>query len=208
MCVIDCYYIFGQSCLTISLGLFCVCASARETAWSHSYPAQPHRPWRKQYAFCRPAIPSSNVKSVGMYASGPFSGRVVDTRGPRPLFVYAFVCLLIGYTGIWAIFSSADKPDEEKNYGMPTVVLLMFLSFLTGTGGNAGFASAVNATAKSFPDHAVRTRIALIHPVIVLMIEICSVRLPLVSSYQDLGSLHSSSPQSRTMRSPVIQKTS
>lgn len=89
-----------------------------------------------------------------MYASGPFSGRVVDTRGPKPLFVYAFVCLLVGYVGIWSIFSSSGK-DSETTHGGGIVALLMFLSFLTGTGGNAGFCSAVNATAKTFPDHAV-----------------------------------------------------
>jgi len=87
-----------------------------------------------------------------MYASGPFSGRVVDTKGPKPLFIYAFICLLIGYVGIWTIFSTADP---EEPHGGGTVVVLMFLSFLTGTGGNAGFCSAVNATAKTFPDHAV-----------------------------------------------------
>lgn len=32
----------------------------------------------------------------------------------------------------------------------------MFCSFLTGAGGNSGLTSAMNATAKSFADEAVR----------------------------------------------------
>ena len=34
--------------------------------------------------------------------------------------------------------------------------VLIFCSFLTGAGGNAGLTSAMNATAKSFTDEAVR----------------------------------------------------
>lgn len=95
----------------------------------------------------------NSMHIVGMYACGPLSGRIVDRRGPRPLFVYAFLSLFIGYAGIYQIYVS-----EPSSSQMVVVGLLSFLSFLTGSGGNAGFCAAVNATAKSYPDHAVGMR--------------------------------------------------
>jgi MFS family permease len=89
-----------------------------------------------------------------MYASGPFAGRFADTRSPKPLFVYAFICLFVGYVGIWSIFSSNGK-ESETPHGGGIVALLVFLSFLTETGGSAGVCSAVNATTRTFPDRAV-----------------------------------------------------
>ena len=37
---------------------------------------------------------------VGIYASAPIWGKLVDRQGPKPGFVRAFALLLFGYTGI------------------------------------------------------------------------------------------------------------
>ncbi|KAI9466659.1 major facilitator superfamily domain-containing protein [Lactarius psammicola] len=89
--------------------------------------------------------------NVGMYTSGLFWGRVGDARGPRPLLVGAFIFLLTGYSGIRGLFDAGlGKAPELSQFRL---VLLVMCSFFTGVGGNAGMMSAINATAKSFPDH-------------------------------------------------------
>ncbi len=67
----------------------------------------------------------------------------------------AFVLLLTGYAGIWKIYD-AGLPPESKHLSMAILYLLAFCSFMTGVAGNAGFSSAINSTAKSFPDRLVR----------------------------------------------------
>lgn len=90
-----------------------------------------------------------------MYTSGLFWGRLGDTRGPRPLLVGAFIFLLTGYSGIRGLFDAGLGNAPELS--QPRLILLVICSFFTGVGGNAGIMSAINATAKSFPDHFVRS---------------------------------------------------
>lgn len=84
----------------------------------------------------------------------------MDARGPRTLLAAAFLFLLIGYSGIRYLYNSGLPPDT------PTLSILGFcflvaFTYLTGSGGNAGLVSAVNSTAKTFPDQAVRVHTIL-----------------------------------------------
>ena len=85
--------------------------------------------------------------------TGPFVGKVVDAKGPRPLLIAAFIFLLSGYTGIRGVFDAGL--GEEAKLSELHLVLLVTCSFITGVGGHAGMASAMNTTAKTFPDHFV-----------------------------------------------------
>ncbi|KAI0959036.1 hypothetical protein AcW1_003984 [Taiwanofungus camphoratus] len=91
--------------------------------------------------------------NIGVYGSAPLWGRIVDTRGPRILFLMAFVALVIGYSGVRHFYDTglADGSADLSYFGFCTLV---FFGFLTGIGGNGGLASAMNATAKSWPDRA------------------------------------------------------
>ena len=107
----------------------------------------------------RPSIHSYHIifisSLVGMYTSGLFWGRVGDSKGPRPLLVGAFIFLLVGYSGIRSLFDAGL--GEAHELSRLRFVLLVMCSLFTGIGGNAGMMSAMNATAKSFPDQIVRT---------------------------------------------------
>lgn len=94
---------------------------------------------------------------MGVYSTAPFLGRLVDLKGPRGLLSAAFVLLLVGYLGIRQIFISGGVGDGQLH--VVGFWLLVICSYMTGVGGNGGFSSAVNTTAKSFPDHVV----SLIH---------------------------------------------
>ncbi|EDQ98764.1 uncharacterized protein LACBIDRAFT_192361 [Laccaria bicolor S238N-H82] len=85
--------------------------------------------------------------NIGVYASGPIWGRIVDRRGPRILLACGFMFLLGGYSGIRHLYDEGI-PDDAAS--LSTLGL-----FMTGAGGNGGLTSAVNSTAKTFPD---RTR--------------------------------------------------
>ena len=85
--------------------------------------------------------------------SGPFWGKIVDARGPRPLLISAFILLLSGYSGIRGIFDAGL--GEGKDLSTLRLMILVFCSFISGVGGHAGMASAMNTTAKNFPDHLV-----------------------------------------------------
>lgn len=87
---------------------------------------------------------------VGVYLTGPFLGKIVDARGPRPLLIAAFVVLLAGYSGIRGIFDAGLGEEAELSH--VRLVILIFCSFITGVGGHAAMSSAMNTTAKSFPD--------------------------------------------------------
>ena len=87
---------------------------------------------------------------VGVYLTGPFLGKIVDARGPRPLLIAAFVVLLAGYSGIRGIFDAGL--GEETELSRVHFVILIFCSFITGLGSHAAMSSAMNTTAKSFPD--------------------------------------------------------
>ena len=65
----------------------------------------------------------------------------------------AFVVLLTGYSGIRAIFDAGL--DDGAELSRLHLVILIFCSFITGVGGHAGMSSAMNTTAKSFPDSSV-----------------------------------------------------
>jgi MFS family permease len=94
-----------------------------------------------------------NITLVGVYMTGPFVGRIVDAKGPRPLLIAAFIFLLSGYSGIRGIFD-AGLGDATKLSKLH-LVLLVVCSFITGVGAHAGMASAMNTTARTFPDHFV-----------------------------------------------------
>ncbi|KAJ6544286.1 major facilitator superfamily domain-containing protein [Mycena capillaripes] len=98
--------------------------------------------------------------NVGVYSSGPFWGRIVDSRGPRIPLAFAFLFLFLGYTGI-RHFYDAGVP-EGSTLSSFSLGLLIACSFMTGTGGNAGFTGAVNSTAKSFPDKARATTTGIV----------------------------------------------
>lgn len=97
--------------------------------------------------------PSYLLLSVGVYASGPVWGRIVDSRGPRILLAGGFVFSLLGYAGIRHFFDAGLLPSETALSTLNLAVLIS-CSWLTGAGGNGGLTSSVNSTAKSFPDRA------------------------------------------------------
>lgn len=96
---------------------------------------------------------SFNFFLVGVYMSGPFWGKIVDAKGPRPLLIAAFILLLSGYSGIRGIFDAGL--GEGKDLSTLRLIILVLCSFFSGVGGHAGMASAMNTTAKNFPDHMV-----------------------------------------------------
>ncbi|KAH7927046.1 MFS general substrate transporter [Leucogyrophana mollusca] len=96
--------------------------------------------------------------NVGVYSSGPVWGRIVDAKGPRIPLIGAFICLLLGYFGIRRIFDNGADPTIS----FVSLAVLIICSFMTGLGGNAGLAAAVNTTAKSFPDTARATTTGLV----------------------------------------------
>ncbi|KAG9105291.1 hypothetical protein FRC07_009422, partial [Ceratobasidium sp. 392] len=104
-----------------------------------------------------PAFAHLNIVGIagnlGMYCSGPFWGRVVDSRGPRVALLIAFTLLFFGYNGIRIFYTGAimlsDSSTAKFNGG---VAALSFFGLCTGIAGNAGITSAMNAAAKSFPD--------------------------------------------------------
>lgn len=100
---------------------------------------------------------NSSQLPAGTYGTGPFHGKLVDKRGPRPSLVFAFFCLLIGYMGIKIIFD-AGLTEGQEQASSATVVLLVFCGFLTGTGGSGAASGSLNTVAKSFPEHIVSTR--------------------------------------------------
>jgi MFS family permease len=85
--------------------------------------------------------------------SGPFWGKIVDTKGPRPLLISSFVFLLVGYTGIRGLFDAGLGNEAELS--RLRLVILILCSLITGLGANAGMASAMNTTARNFPDQFV-----------------------------------------------------
>ncbi|KAG5643241.1 hypothetical protein DXG03_001290 [Asterophora parasitica] len=99
--------------------------------------------------------------AAGVYSSGPFWGRIVDLRGPQILLVSAFALLLTGYSGIRYIYDSG-VPEASTTVSTLTFSLLVLCSFMTGAGGNGGLTSAVNSTAKTFPDKARATATGIV----------------------------------------------
>lgn len=113
--------------------------------------------WRETVsAHCPHTAGLTWILSVGVYGSAPLWGRIVDTRGPRGLFITGFFALLIGYVGIRHYYDRG-LVDGSSTLSTFSIVLLAIFSFCTGIGGNAGLASAMNSTAKSWPDKMVRS---------------------------------------------------
>ncbi|PPQ80753.1 hypothetical protein CVT26_006964 [Gymnopilus dilepis] len=91
--------------------------------------------------------------NVGVYASGPVWGRIIDKRGPRIPLTGAFLFLLGGYSGIRYLYDGGI-PTGKNTISTLTFCALVVFGFMTGAGGNGGLTSAVNSTAKTFPDEA------------------------------------------------------
>ena len=91
---------------------------------------------------------------VGVYSSGPVWGKIVDSRGPRILLVCSFLFLLGGYSGMRYLYDTG-LPSDVEHLSIIAFCTLVLFSYLTGAGGNGGLVSAVNSTAKTFPDKAV-----------------------------------------------------
>ncbi|KAF8812664.1 MFS general substrate transporter [Phlegmacium glaucopus] len=91
--------------------------------------------------------------NAGVYCSSPVLGRIVDSRGPRIIFIVSFAFLLGGYSGIKYFYDSGLPPDTNT---LPTLsfYLLVLCTFLTGSGGMGGLTGSLNSTVKSFPDGA------------------------------------------------------
>ncbi|KAI0788666.1 major facilitator superfamily domain-containing protein [Abortiporus biennis] len=91
--------------------------------------------------------------NIGVYGTAPLWGKLVDAKGPRILLVMGFVTLLSGYAGIRQFYEDGLPQGATK---LPTfsIVVLSLCGLLTGMGGNGGLVSAMNATAKSWPDKA------------------------------------------------------
>ncbi|KAF7368354.1 NmrA domain-containing protein [Mycena venus] len=98
--------------------------------------------------------------NVGASSSGPFWGRITDTRGPRIPLGFAFAFLLFGYTGIRHFYDVGVEGDSSLS--SLSLSLLIACSFMTGAGGEAAFTGAVNSTAKSFPDKARATTTGIV----------------------------------------------
>jgi MFS family permease len=87
-------------------------------------------------------------------ASAPIWGRIVDSQGPRILFLISFVFLLGGYSGIKHLYDSGLSPGTSTLPAL-SFYTLVFCNFLTGCGGFGGLTSALNSTVKSFSDEVV-----------------------------------------------------
>ncbi|EIN04341.1 MFS general substrate transporter [Punctularia strigosozonata HHB-11173 SS5] len=94
--------------------------------------------------------------NVGVYSTAPIWGRIADLKGPRMLLCIAFVGLLLGYSGIRHIYDAGlpTQADSSTKAALPglTFWILAFCNFLSGVGGNGGLCSALNVTARNFPD--------------------------------------------------------
>ncbi|KAJ3562470.1 hypothetical protein NP233_g9551 [Leucocoprinus birnbaumii] len=99
--------------------------------------------------------------NVGVQGSGPIWGRIADKRGPRIPLAGAFALILTGYSGIRYLFDSGTLEGTEAA-SVLTFVLVVLCSLMTGAGGGGGIISAMNSTAKSFPDRARATATGLV----------------------------------------------
>ncbi|KAI5988455.1 major facilitator superfamily domain-containing protein [Pisolithus marmoratus] len=98
--------------------------------------------------------------NAGVYVSGPIWGRIVDSRGPRIPLTGAFLCFLIGYSGIKRMYDAGA--DSGTSISAAHFALLVVCGLLTGLGANAGIGSAISTTAKSFPESAHATTTGLV----------------------------------------------
>ncbi|KIL59181.1 hypothetical protein M378DRAFT_15039 [Amanita muscaria Koide BX008] len=99
--------------------------------------------------------------NFGVYGTSAIWGRVIDARGPRIPFTSAFFLLLIGYSGIRLLYEHGLTHNENTLPSF-TFLLLVACSLITGVGASAGGGSAINSTAKTFPDSARATAVGLV----------------------------------------------
>ncbi|WVW79010.1 hypothetical protein I302_100973 [Kwoniella bestiolae CBS 10118] len=93
--------------------------------------------------------------NLGVYLTGPLWGKLVDSRGQRIPLLIGGTCCLIGYSTVHAFYIgtlSLRSSSTSDDVSQIRLFILELAMFLTGCGGSSGLTSAVNATAKSFPD--------------------------------------------------------
>ncbi|KAL4247510.1 MFS transporter superfamily protein [Abortiporus biennis] len=100
--------------------------------------------------------------TVGVYGSAPLLGKLVDTKGPRLLLCFSFLCVFLGYLGLRQLYVSVPPDDTGKEISTFKMGLLIICGLLTGAGGSGGISSAINAVAKSFPESARATTTSLV----------------------------------------------
>ncbi|KAK8172617.1 major facilitator superfamily domain-containing protein [Phyllosticta citrichinensis] len=83
--------------------------------------------------------------NIGMYASGIPTGMLVDSKGPRPAGFLGSLLIFAGYFPL--------KKAYDNGPGSMSMVLLSFLSFLTGLGSSAAFSAALKTAATNWPNH-------------------------------------------------------
>ena len=94
---------------------------------------------------------------VGASISAPILGRIVDSQGPRILFVLSFALLLGGYSGIKYLYDTG-LPSGTSTLPSLSLYILVLCKFLTGCGGFGGLTSSLNSTVKSFPSEEVSNK--------------------------------------------------
>jgi hypothetical protein len=108
----------------------------------------------KQFSACARLYFDIFFCPVGVTISAPVWGRIVDSQGPRILFVLSFVFLLGGYSGIKYLYDSGLPPGTSTLPALRFYILVL-CNFLTGAGSFGGLTSSLNSTVKSFPDEIV-----------------------------------------------------
>ncbi|KAK7539341.1 major facilitator superfamily domain-containing protein [Phyllosticta citribraziliensis] len=83
--------------------------------------------------------------NIGMYASGIPTGMLVDSKGPRPAGFLGSLLIFAGYFPL--------KKAYDNGPGSMSMVLLSFLSFLTGLGSSGAFSAALKTAATNWPNH-------------------------------------------------------
>lgn len=78
---------------------------------------------------------------------------IIDSSSPQVSLALSFVSLFSGYMGIKAVYDSSEGIKVPAGSG--TLLQLIFFELLTGIGGYAGYATALNTAARSFPNKIV-----------------------------------------------------
>ena len=130
----------------------------RHTPPPNPYPTEHHCTIRERYVLplsLTHSHPSSlpHILIVGVYTTAPLWGRLTDSRGPRLPLGAAALLSLTGYSGIRHLFLLGAPPLGLPH---PTFALLILFAYMNGAASIACVISTTNATAKSFPDTAVR----------------------------------------------------
>ena len=92
--------------------------------------------------------------AVGVSTFAPIWGRIVDSQGPRIVFILCFAFLLAGYSSIKHLYDSGLPPGTSTLPALSFYILVLG-NFLTGSGSIGGITSSLNSTVKSFPDEVV-----------------------------------------------------